>query len=432
MSDFPLTDLALERSLIAAALANFDRFLAQGLGLEDFSDIECRDILELCTYVHEMGAERVSHASVARACKDPKAGSELAKRLGEFYFETTVPPDGDRLRELRRLRDLREHSMRAAAHAERGEIDDAVLELELAQKSSVGADRETGVADVMDLTMRYHDRMRADEGQKRRQVWFGHPIFLRAVGPLLPGSLTVIGADTNVGKTSYALELALATAENGSKVGFVSCEDPEDMMLAKVISAYTSISAREIVYGRLPLDGHAQIEQGLARIDRQLRGKLKLAFKIGGTDLEIAAAMSRMAAEGCQVVVVDYVQAVEPSRRQQDRRNDVRWIASRLKAHANRVGVALVLLSQISRPPKGDEQREPTRHDLKESGDLTNMSESIVLLWRKENSERAPIHVKLDKGKLGNLNARWTVARDMNGRLNEAPDSYQGSNTYGQ
>lgn len=424
MSDLPLTDLALERSLIATALANFDRFLVHGLGIEDFSDIECRDIFELCTYVHEMGTERVSHASVARACKDPRAGSELAKRLGEFYFEPSVMPDPERLRELRRYRETREHSMRAAAHAERGEMDEAQVELELAQKATVGADVVTGVADVMDLTMAYHARMRAEAGQQRRQAWFGHQIFQRAVGPLAAGSLTIIGADTNVGKTSYALELCLASAESGTKCGFISCEDPEDIMLAKVISAYSNLSARQLMYGNLPLDGHAQIEASLGRIDRALRGKLKLGFKIGGTDMEVAAAMSRMAAEGCQVIVGDYVQAMEPSKRQQDRRNDVRFIASRLKAHANRLGVALVLLSQIVRPSKGDEQREPTRHDLKESGDLTNMAESIALLWRKENSEHAPIHVKLDKGKLGNLNARWQVARDQTMRLREVPDSY--------
>jgi replicative DNA helicase len=243
---------------------------------------------------------------------------------------------------------------------------------------------------------------------------------------LVLGSQTVIAADTNVGKTGYALALMSATAASGVRCGFVSCEDPEDVVTPRMIAAFSSsLSSREIQIGKI--HGY-QVEDmdraGIALRDR-LGGRMMFSFAVGGTELDVCGAMSRMAAQGCRVICVDYVQAVEPSKKQQDRRNEIRWISARLKAHANRIGVALILVSQISRPPKGDESREPTKHDLKESGDLTNASEAIVLLWRNDESDGAVITCKLAKSKIGHVGATWNIQRDGNAKLTELKGSFR-------
>jgi len=81
-----------------------------------------------------------------------------------------------------------------------------------------------------------------------------------------------------------------------------------------------------------------------------------------------------------------------------------------------------VLLSQLIIPP-GCEFKEPSILWLKESRDLANMADTIVLAWRTEESMWSPVHLKCAKGKDGSVGNRWTMRRDeTTGRLKEVTD----------
>lgn len=99
---------------------------------------------------------------------------------------------------------------------------------------------------------------------------------------------------------------------------------------------------------------------------------------------------------------------------------------TRLKAHAARLGVALVIVSQLSRPKDKGEGYEPNKHDLKESGDLENGAEYVVLLWRSKDHDFAPVHLKLAKSKNGGIGNVWFMQREMyveDAHGNRAPGS---------
>jgi hypothetical protein len=72
--------------------------------------------------------------------------------------------------------------------------------------------------------------------------------------------------------------------------------------------------------------------------------------------------------------------------------------------------VPLILCSQLSRPPSVA-QREPNASRLKESGDLENMSEAIILLWREKDGEGAPAFCKVAKLKSSSARPRLQVVR---------------------
>jgi replicative DNA helicase len=158
-----------------------------------------------------------------------------------------------------------------------------------------------------------------------------------------------------------------------------------------------------------------------------MRGKMFMAFCIGGNEIDVMAAMSRCAMRGAKIVVVDYVQTIDSSKRQQDRRNEIRWLCARLKAHAQRLNVHLVLLSQLSRPPKDDPFREPTKHDLKEAGDIENAAEYVLVLWRECDDDFAPVRIKLAKSKMGNVGCEWQMHRDAGARFVEVDGSFVSS-----
>ena len=100
------------------------------------------------------------------------------------------------------------------------------------------------------------------------------------------------------------------------------------------------------------------------------------------------------------------------SKDQQDRRNEVRWIAIRLKSHAKRLGIALILISQLTMPrDDAGVSKEPGKYNLREAGDLTNAAEAVILAWREDESDEARINVKVAQGKSGSVGMRWEVER---------------------
>ena len=243
----------------------------------------------------------------------------------------------------------------------------------------------------------------------RDEISLGLPMLKSVVGPLFPGAVLVIGADTNVGKSSFVLEILLAAARDGSPAGYISMEDPKALYRARFIAALTdglstrNIQARQdrerIVRGAMAF---SEFEEGIIASEC-----------IGFTEAHVMARMSYMAQRGVRLIAVDYIQEVHASTAQQDRRNEVRWVLGRLKGHAARLGVALIVVSQLSRPKDGNKHREPAKHDLKEAGDLENGAEFIVMLWRMADHDYEPLNLKLEKSKVGGVGKRWLMQREV-------------------
>jgi replicative DNA helicase len=417
----PLTDLALERSLIAVALHDFGRFASRGVVAEDFADHECRTIFELAAELHETG-KPVTHHAIVAAVTHPDRARDLAPKLAAYRAE--VPPDHDRLRHLRRLRDVREQALFAAAKADTGELDEAVAALDAAQRAAVVRDGSDTVHDVHGLADRFVSRLQ--DALTTRRVSVSMPIFGNAVGPLVPGSQIVVAADSNVGKTGYALELLANTAADGTPCGFISCEDPEDIITPRLIAAHArGLSSRELQTGQVPAHKQDEVIRALDAMTARLGKSLLFSFAVGGTEMDVCGEMSRMVARGARLIAIDYIQAIEASKSQQDRRNEIRWVAARIKAHAQRLGVPYILLSQLTVSSDADKQKEPTKHSLRESRDLTNASEAIIVMWRDDEADGAEITCKLVKSKIGNVGATWRIGRDENAVVREVEGSYR-------
>jgi replicative DNA helicase len=145
-----------------------------------------------------------------------------------------------------------------------------------------------------------------------------------------------------------------------------------------------------------------------------------LEIQIGKNETEICAAMRRLVhRHGARVVFVDYIQTILSSHPNAPRRDQVRDMAARLKGQAAALEVPLVLVSQLSRPEIGLQVREPTIHSLKETGDLENSAEIILLLWRPDAKDHSAISVKIGKSKWGARKRLFQFVRDRAGVLAE-------------
>ena len=210
------------------------------------------------------------------------------------------------------------------------------------------------------------------------------------------GQFGVIAADSSVGKTALALQFALTMARTGKRVGFVSLETPweslEDRLMAEHQLAGVPLpmtkrkSLTEEEFRRI---GEAGVKADGVQL-RVIRGCTRLE--------EIRAAVLRYRLD---VVYVDYVQLIEADG--QERWTVVTNISMGLHRMAQQLDTVVVGLSQITPAVKG--QKQPTKDDLRESRQLKQDADFILLLY-PDTDEEAPPNTRV-----------LEIAKNKDGRL---------------
>ncbi len=407
-----LHDLRNETALLHLAAVDFAAY--QGLALlpEDYFAGFHQTFAQLAADTYEAHGQAFAEKQLTRILtlgRDRKliTGDDESYAFRELMDPPLgVDPDPGKLRRHRAQRDQRQACIVAAKRIESGEADRAlealrgVLDAADARRESAGKTRtlDDALAD-----------WEADAARNEPGFSLGLRRLSHYVGDLYPGDVLVVGADTNVGKSTFVSEMMFASADAGTKWGYISMEDSERRYITRWISMLGGIAAKQLHRADDKLALSSEGRHMLRRYaDRVFHAPLQ-----GRTDQDVMVEMSAMARRGAQVIVVDYIGVVTCSSREQDRRNEIRAMLVRLKEHALRIGVALVVVSQLSRPRDKVGVYEPTKHDLKEAGDLENAAEFVVLLWRLAEHDFAPVKAKLAKSKDGNVGNFWWLQREM-------------------
>lgn len=420
MSEVSTADL--EHALVADALNRHEHFQTYGLSDADFESRDAKLIVSAATHAWESG-EGSGLDVVARVLQRRGELEKLGGTRGLALMSLAphgVVSDAKKLKEQRRLTRMRDMALEVARLAGEGDFAGASAALHDAQQVAL----ETSAGKTLnagDLGRAVFESIR--DASKARRINTGLPLLRKHIGDLPVGSMTVVAADSNVGKSWFVLALLLAAAKH-TRVGFVSLEDPDDTIGGRLIAAMTGVSSRSIQRLDLQPEDLRAMARGVEDLNK-LGDSFMAEDCIGGSDVDVCAAMSRMAAKGAKLVVVDYLQEIECSKKLQDRRNEMRWISKRIKTHARRLGMALIFVSQLARPTDKQTGKEPTKHMIKESGDVVAQAEVILLLWRDEEHDLSPVSVKAAKVKWGGVGAEWKMRRtkEGGGMLSEIPGS---------
>lgn len=88
---------------------------------------------------------------------------------------------------------------------------------------------------------------------------------------------------------------------------------------------------------------------------------------------------------GVGLIIVDYLQrmGIERNRRPENRSLEVGYLARGLKGVATEIGCPVFALSQINRGVNNRDDKRPHLSDLRESGDIENEADTVILLYRE-------------------------------------------------
>lgn len=207
-----------------------------------------------------------------------------------------------------------------------------------------------------------------------------------------PGKLIVLGAEPSVGKTALALQFAWHWSKFG-KVGFFSFETDPETLFDRLVSGFVGIPMDRIKKNQITQKEWDEICQATSEISNR---KLELISAAGMTVSDIRAKIIEC---GYKIVVVDYLQIV--SARGGSRYEQVTNISIDLHTLAQSLGVIVLALAQLSR---SDEDRQPRNSDLRESGQIEQDADIIIMLQLEKKSRPAgPRKLFVTKHKEGEL-----------------------------
>lgn len=220
---------------------------------------------------------------------------------------------------------------------------------------------------------------------------------------LQPQKLIVIGGRPGMGKSALLSDMVLASSTE-FPVGVFSCEMPREQFIARLACNFANLNYHSVRRGEITENEKKRFNDAVGEIETKpifvdynngIVGLDEYWLKQREMKVEdvIDTKLKQMiATHGCKVIFIDYLQLISHiNLSKKDRRLIVGDIAETLRDYAKKYHITVVLLSQLRRFEQARYREEgkkapplPTLDDLKESGEIENHSDVVILLHRPQ------------------------------------------------
>lgn len=238
---------------------------------------------------------------------------------------------------------------------------------------------------------------RIDSLSRQKGIPRGVPTGYRQLDNLLAGlqksDLILLAARPSVGKSALALNFAShAALEDNVPVGIFSLEMSKDQVVDRLIAAESGIDLWRLRTGRV---SGGEKSNDFERIRRALgvlsEAPIYIDDSATSNILQMRAMARRLQAKrGLGLLIVDYLQLVEPRIMADSMVRQITEISRSLKGLARELEIPVLALSQLSRRVERRTPPRPILADLRESGALEQDADVVMFIYRKreENSNR--------------------------------------------
>jgi len=231
---------------------------------------------------------------------------------------------------------------------------------------------------------------------------------------LQKSDLIVLAARPGLGKTSFALDIARNVAISAKvPVGLFSLEMSQEQLIDRLIASQADVDLWRIRTGNLSSTGE---DNDFLRIQNALGTLSEAPIFIDDapspTIIQMRAMARRLQAEhGLGLIVVDYLQLIQPRTMSDNVVQQITEISRALKGLARELHVPVLALSQLSRAVEQRSPQIPRLSDLRDSGSIEQDSDVVLFIYRdvRDNEDsakrnQAEIHIaKHRNGPLGKV-----------------------------
>lgn len=205
---------------------------------------------------------------------------------------------------------------------------------------------------------------------------------------LQKSDLIILAARPSIGKTSLALDIARnAAIQNKVPVGIFSLEMSTQQLVDRLISAEARVDSWRLRNGHLSenSDDFVRINDALARL---AEAPIYIDDAASSNVLQMRAMARRLTTEvGLGLIIVDYLQLMQPRIHTDSMVQQITEISRSLKQLARELDVPVLALSQLSRAV---EQRrdKPRLSDLRDSGSIEQDADVVMFIHREDKMKR--------------------------------------------
>ena len=244
----------------------------------------------------------------------------------------------------------------------------------------------TKIKDALEEAFERIDRLSKHDGGTRG-VSTGFDDLDNILSGFQKSDLIILAARPSLGKSALATDIARRVALNHKvPVGIFSLEMSKDQVVDRFIAAQANVDLWRLRTGKLSSQGQ---NNDFERIQEALGALSEAPIFVDDTPginiLQMRAMARRLQAnQGLGLLIVDYLQLIEPRNSQAPIVQQITEISRSLKQLARELNIPVLALSQLSRAV---EQRFPPRprlSDLRESGSLEQDADVVMFIYRED------------------------------------------------
>jgi len=394
----PPQSIEAEQSLLGCLMLDKNAIIkvADFLTPKDFYKGIHQEIYLACQELFEKG-EPIDLLSLANRLKEKGqletvgGNSYLTELINSVPTASHVLSYAKIIQRKRTLRDLIEasHEIGVLGYNETEDVDILVDQAEkrifsIAQKSL--SQRFLPVKETLEDAFERIDKLSKREAGLRGLAT-GFVDLDNILAGLQKSDLIILASRPTLGKSSLALNIASNIAINEKiPVGIFSLEMSKDQVVDRLIAGLASVDLWRLRTGHLSSAGDdndfTRIQQALGILSE---APIYIDDAASSNILQMRAMARRLQAErGLGLIIVDYLQLMEPRNPNESIVRQVTEISRSLKGLARELNIPVLALSQLSRAVEQRSPQRPRLADLRESGSLEQDSDVVLFIYRED------------------------------------------------
>lgn len=244
------------------------------------------------------------------------------------------------------------------------------------------------ISDILASSFDRIDELHREKGMLRG-VTTGFKDLDNKLSGLQKSDLIIIAARPSMGKTTFALNIALnAAVKAKTAVGFFSLEQSKEQIVDRLICAQAMVDGWKLRTGNLREDDFPAIGNAMGTL---AEAPIFIDDTPMLSTIDIRTRARRLKADhNLGLIVVDYLQLVDGGGNSygDNRVQQVSEISRSLKAIARELDVPLIALSQLSRAVESRDKKIPQLSDLRDSGSIEQDADLVIFMYREDYYDR--------------------------------------------
>ncbi len=246
---------------------------------------------------------------------------------------------------------------------------------------------------------------RLRQGKALQGITSGYPALDSLTTGFKPGEMVVVAGRPSMGKTSFALNMAVKMAQQGATVLFFTIEMPAVQLVRRIFSSECFVNAKNFTTGRLAEDECARLWRDIDTLS-SLPIYIDESSFLTVSDVRAKAKKVLVESKKLDVVFIDYIQLMHDLTysKQADRVREVENISRNIKLFAKDLNIPVIALAQLSRKAEDRKDGIPMLSDLRDSGAIEQDADIVMFIHRdpgKDDKEKDITSILVRKNRNG-------------------------------